>query len=397
MLDYRSTVAAAAFAAAALVGCSEPDLPTNLRTSGPPNITAVMVLSDEETDVDPNPLGIGHLVETATYCRIGDNKRPYIVGLPDIRTVTVCPEDLKKPAVDDGVAEGHPPDWFVRVVFDKLLDPKVEDLVPVLDANGIQTGTIGSFRGPNMTQPVTLQCNGVDVPYGGDYVPNGNATSWALGPALFVEPMDPTSVPVGADCKVSIKDLVHNKAGESVPTDQRNYTFKLAPMRLRFSVPDPGDGEPGTMVQDPTLPVNFFFNAGLKERAKLGTGGDELTLTTLDTAKVTITSTPNLNISTDKPNGDPDTTLCDGTKAGTPVPTANIRSYIDGSAGSTSALVMDLDVGGPTSPGDPWNGATTYLITFAAGAAVSPAQGGADAPIASDFSLCFHTTATPAP
>jgi hypothetical protein len=396
MLDYRSTVAATAFAAAMLVGCSDPDLPTDLRTSGPPNVTVVTVMSDQETAIDPNPQGIGRIVETATYCRIGDQKRPSIVGLPDIRTITVCPEDLSKPAEENGTAGAVPPSWFVRIVFDKLLDAKIEDLVPVLDANGIQTGTIGTFRGPNMTQPVTLQCNGADVPYDGYYVPNGNRSSWALGPALFVTPMSPTSVPVGADCKVSIKDVVHNKAGESVPTDQRDYTFKILPMKLRFSVPDPGDGEPGSTAQDPTAPISFFFTAALKVASTLGTGGGALSLTTLDPTKVTITAGPNLNVGDANPDGDPDPAVCAGT-AGTPVPSANIRSYLDGTAGATTALVMDLDVGGPAADGDPWAGSTTYLVKFATGASVAPAQGGAPGTLPADFSLCFHTTAAPAP
>ena len=396
MLDYRSTVAASVFAGAVLVGCSDPNLPTDLRPDGPPNVTTVTVMSDQETAIDPNPQGIGRIVETATYCRIGDDKRPYIVGLPDIRTIVVCPEDLSKPAVDNGTAEAVPPQWFVRIVFDKLLDAKVEDLVPVFDANGIQTSTIGTFRGPNMTQPVTLQCNGVDVPYDGYYVPNGNKQSWALGPALFVAPMLATSVPVGASCKVSIKDLVHNKAGQSVPTDQRDYTFKLLPMKLRFSSPAPSDADPGAIVQDPTAPVSFFFTAALKKGVTVGTGGDAITLTTLDTTKVTIKSAPNLNISADNPDGDPDPSVCSG--GGTAVATADIRAAIDGTAGTTTALVMDLDVGASGPAGDAglaWAGSTTYRVTFADGASVSPAQGGADGTFPSDYSLCFHTTAAP--
>jgi hypothetical protein len=396
MLDYRSTVAAAAFAGAVLAACSDPDLPTDLRTSGPPNVTVVTVLSDEETAIDPNPQGIGRIVETATYCRVGDNKRPGLVGLPDIRTIRICPEDLSKPAVANGVAEAVPPSWIVRVVFDKLLDPKVEDLVPVLDSMGIQTSTIGSFRGPNMTQPVTLKCNGIDVSYDGYYVPNGNLQSWPLGPALFVTPTRAIDVPVGASCTVSVKDTVHNKAGESVPADQRDYTFKLMAMALRFSVPDPGDGMPGSMLQDPTVPVDFFFNAALKVGGTLGTGGDTLNLTTLDPATVTIKSGPNLNITADNPDGDPDPAVCGGT--GATEPAANIRSYLAGTGAATTSLVMELDVGGPTAtPDTVWAPNTTYLITFAAGATVAPNQGGTPAalPGAADYSLCFHTAAPP--
>ena len=388
MLDYRSTVAATVFAAAMLVGCSEPDLPTNLRTSGPPNVTTVTVLSDEETPDDPNPLGSGRIIETATYCRIGDNKRPGIVGLPDIRTITVCPLDLSKPADDNGDAPAVPPAWFVRIVFDKLLDAKIEDLVPVLDDAGVQTGTIGTLRN---TQPVTLQCNGVDVPYDGYYVPNGNLSSYPLGVALFIQPDDPTSVPTGADCKVSIKDIVHNKAGQSVPTDQRDFTFKIAPMHLRFSVPAPGDDDPGKITQDPTAPIQFWFNAALKQGTKVG----DITPTNLDTTKVTITSAPNTGISMDDADGKGNTMLCDGTIVGTPVPATDIRAYIDGDAGDSTALIMDLDVGGQTAPDLLWAGATTYLVKFAANAAVSPSQGGADAALPTDFSLCFHTTAAP--
>ena len=247
-----------------------------------------------------------------------------------------------------------------------------------------------------MTQPVTLKCNGIDVAYDGYYVPNGNRQSWALGPALFVAPVRAIDVPVGASCAVSIKDLVHNKAGESVPTDQRDYTFKLAPMHLRFSVPDPGDGMPGTMLQDPTVPVDFFFNAALKVGGTLGTGGDTLNLTTLDPATVNIISGPNLNVSPDNPDGDPNPAVCGGT--GTAVPAANIRSYLAGTGATTSSLVMELDVGGPTAtPDTVWDPNTTYLITFAATAAVAPNQGGTPGalPGAADFSLCFHTAAPP--
>ena len=401
MLDYRSTVAAAAFAGAVLAACSDPDLPTDLRTSGPPNVTVVTVLSDEETAIDPNPQGIGRIVETATFCRLNDNKRPALVGLPDIRTIRICPDDLAKKADADGVAEAVPPSWIVRIVFDKLLDPKVEDLVPVLDSMGIQTGTIGSFRGPNMTQPVTLKCGPtpstmIDVSYDGYYVPNGNKQSWPLGPALFVTPTRAIDVPVGASCTVSIKDTVHNKAGESVPADQRDYNFKLMPMALRFSVPDPGDGMPGSMLQDPTVPVDFFFNAALKVGGTLGTGGDTLNLTTLDPATVTIKSGPNLNVTANNPDGDPDPAVCGGT--GATEPAANIRSYLAGTGATTSSLVMELDVGGPTAtPDTVWAPNTTYLVTFAAGASVTPNQGGTPAalPGAADYSLCFHTAAPP--
>src|ERR1041384_7612125 len=123
MLVYRSTVAAAIFVGALLVGCSAPDQPTDLRKDGPPNVTTVTVMSDLRTGVDPDfPRGsfdLSRLIESATYCRVGDEKRPSLVGLPTLRTAQVCPNDLTKPSDTDGVAEGAPPNWFVRVVFDE--------------------------------------------------------------------------------------------------------------------------------------------------------------------------------------------------------------------------------------------------------------------------------------
>lgn len=396
MLDCRSTVATAACAGAVLAACADPDLPTDLRTSGPPNVTVVTVMSDQETDIDPSPVGIGRIVETATYCRLNDEKRPSIVGLPDIRIITVCPEDLTKPAVENGTAAAVPSQWFIRIVFDKLLDPRVEDLEPVLDGNGNQVGNKGTFRGPNMTLPVTLKCNGADIAYNGYYVPNGNRQSWPLGPALYVAPLNFLSAPVGSTCTVSIKDTVHSKRGESVPANQRDYTFKILPMQLRFAVPDPADAEePGDILQSPKVPLEFFFTAALKHKGMLGSDADALVLTTLDKTKVQIISGPNDGVTEDDPDGVANAEVCAGT-GGTAVPEANIRAYLRGTAGDTTALVMRLDAGGPTAKATQvWQPATTYRVEFLEGASVAPDQGGADAPlpVGADHALCFHTSA----
>src|SRR3954453_4524894 len=143
MLDYRSTVVAAGAVMSTLLGCGDPDLPTDLRTSGPPNVTAVLVMSDLETGIDPDSEKAGVLdryLEEATFCRLNDDKRPRLIGLQDGRTPEVCPDDLTMKAMNDGVAAGAPPVWFVRIVFDKLLDPSIEDLEPVLDQSGMPTG-----------------------------------------------------------------------------------------------------------------------------------------------------------------------------------------------------------------------------------------------------------------
>ncbi|HEX3479319.1 MAG TPA: hypothetical protein VHT91_30050 [Kofleriaceae bacterium] len=403
MLDYRFTIAAAgAFMGTWLVGCGDPDLPTDLRTNGPPNVTAVMVMSDLETAIDPDSEKVGALdryLEDATFCRLDDDKRPRLIGLQDGRTTEVCPDDLKLKAVDDGVAPGAPPDWFVRIVFDRLLDPSIEDLDPVLDPNGMPNGQfVGTLK---RTQPVTLTCNDVNILYDGYYVPNGNKESWPPGPALFIRPLVATDAPTGASCTVSIKDNVHSKTGESVPAAQRSYMFTVAPMSFRFSDPAPDDTNDGSITLTTTIPIDLFFTAEVRAGTTITTDPgtpDETTITLsrdLDPAQVNLTSGPNL------PSGKADPAVCAGT-AGMAVPASKIRVYLLGADPTTSALVLQLDAGGdPAGPTAQmtqlWEPSTTYLLTFADGAAVPARQGGDPAalPGASDFSLCFHTLPLP--
>jgi hypothetical protein len=377
MLVYRSTVAAAVFAGALLIGCTAPDQPTDLRKDGPPNITTVTVMSDLRTPIDPHRPSLGgRLYESAAFCKPNDEKRPGLVGLPDFSTLQVCPDTLSASATSG--TEGAPPVWFARVVFDELLDPTVEDLIPQLDAmmkpvldstgHPVMLGTLAN------TQPVTLTCNGVAVPYSGYYVPNGNSISWPLGPALFIQPLNPVGVPTDATCEVGIKDVVHNKDGESVPSDQRAFPFKIAPMKLRFSDPDPSDDDPGKIEVDPDSPVGFFWTAAF---------------TTMPAAAdIKIFSAPNLNVSATNANGDPDTSVC-GT-GGTAVLAADIVTAPRGATAATTALVMDLSI---NDPDHAWVPTTTYRVEFAATAKITPKQGGADGTFPTGYSLCFHTTA----
>lgn len=377
MLAYRSTIATIAIAAplaagALLVGCATPDLPTDLRTSGPPNITTVTVMSDLRTGADPGfpqgPFDLSRLIESATHCRINDEKRPGLVGLPTKKTTQVCPDDLSMASPTEGSAEAAPPSWFVRIVFDKLLDPNVEDLVPQLDANmkptGVMLGTLVN------TQPVTLTCNGIAVPYNGYYVPNGNRVSWPLGPALYIQPLNAASVATGATCEVGIKDIVHNKQGESVPADQRSFTFKIAPMRLRFSVPAPSDGAPGKIALDPATPVKFSWTAAFT--------------TMPDPAEIEIFEGPNTA------DGMADTTVCD--EGGTPLPASDIATSANGPAATTTALIMNLQLRS-SGPMFAWKPNTTYRIEFGANAKITPKQGGPAGTFPPGYKLCFHTTA----
>ncbi len=377
MLVYRSAVAAATSACALLAGCSDPAEPTDLRSqsSGPPNVTTVMVMSDLVSSVDPNVPGLARLIETATHCRTGDDKRPGLVGLPNFTTTQVCPDDLSQPSSSESVAEGAPPVWYARVVFDKLLDPDIEDLV--VQPNGDTTGTIAK------TLPVVLRCGVtkvVDVPYDGYYVPNGNRISWPLGPALYIAPLSATSVPTGAQCELQLRDIVQNKLGQSVPDDQRTFNFKIADMAFRFSVPDPTDSPDGSHFQDIDTPVKFYWTAALA----VGANG------VIDPTAIKITKGPNLNASATS-DGDADPAVCNGT-GGTAVPASDIETAPDGTDAESTALIMDLDTKGGGAA-HLWDPQTTYRIQFTADAKASPSQGGAAGAMPSDYDLCFHTAA----
>ncbi|HWU86317.1 MAG TPA: Ig-like domain-containing protein [Kofleriaceae bacterium] len=239
-----------AVAVLALSACSDPTARTDLRPEGPPDVLAVLVLND----------ALGGLVESATYCKPGDEKRPGLVGLPDFTTTQICPDVLSEGVkeIDDAAPQG----WYVRIMFDELLDPNVEDLIPVPDENnqdsGVSTGTISK------TKPVTLQCEDftgamVDVDYDGYYSPSGNNVTWPLGPSLVVKPKQPTTISVGSKCQITLKDTITDKQGERVPPDQRGpYPFKVAPVQaIAIS---PGDGE---TVDPETGGVEVTFNVDL--------------------------------------------------------------------------------------------------------------------------------------
>src|SRR3954462_5735686 len=72
----------------ALGACNDPEQNTDLRPEGPPEVLAVLVRN----------AAAGQVVEQATYCKVGDEKRPARVGLPDFTARDICPADLSKGA-----------------------------------------------------------------------------------------------------------------------------------------------------------------------------------------------------------------------------------------------------------------------------------------------------------
>ena len=212
--------------------CDDPGQNTDLRPEGPPEVLAVLVMTD----------AAGHLVEQATYCAPGDEKRPSQVGLPDFTTQQVCPADLSASATE--VDTAYPDGWYVRIMFDELLNPEVETLTEVIDPDtGEMTDTyVGSIA---ETHPVKLECesvNGgmVEVDYDGYYSPSGNRITWPLGPSLVIKPNDPTLIATNSACQVTILDVVTDKSGETVASGDRGpYKFSVAPIQVVLI--DPAD------------------------------------------------------------------------------------------------------------------------------------------------------------
>lgn len=254
-----------------LAACDDPTQSTDLRSEGPPDVLAVLVLTD----------AVGQLYETATYCRPNDEKRPSLVGLPDVTTQQVCPETLSE-GVDE-VTNAYPDGWYVRIMFDELLDPSVEELVEIIDPDlgptDTYTGTIAN------TKPVTLRCesvNGgmVNVDYDGYYQPAGNRLTWPLGPSIVVKPNDPTLIATDSQCEITINENVVDKSGNPVEASQRGpYKFRIAPVEVLEI--DPADG--GKV--DAAVPfldgVYVLFNTDVDPDSFCdeGTGGDECEFT----------------------------------------------------------------------------------------------------------------------
>lgn len=225
----------------ALGACSDPDQNTDLRPDGDPEVLAVLVMNDPA----------GQVIEHATYCKVGDEKRPARVGLPDFTAPDICPADLSKGA--DEIVDAAPDGWYVRIMFDELLDPNVEELSEIKDPDtGEGTDTFeGSIAN---THPVKLECESVgggfvEVEYDGYYSPSGNAVTWPLGPSLVVKPNDPTEVATGKQCRITINDNVTDKTGNKVPMAQRGpFTFKIAPIQV-IAI-DPADDPEGASPVD---------------------------------------------------------------------------------------------------------------------------------------------------
>ncbi len=248
MLRYRTQGLLAVGLGMVAGGCfGEPVNKTDLRSEGPPEVLAAMGQS------------LVTLEEYSFHCRyvngVRDEKAPGFAIDAILGGQIVCPET----ATEFAPTPVDPRAFALRVMFDELLDA---DAVETLDCDddGRCSGSLDS------TQPVTLTCDGTVVGYTGYYVPNGNNTTFPLGPSLYIAPnLDELVFPTGTECTLSIGDVVVDKTGNAVPADQRDLDLQIADLALLFTEPADADAVGDRAVLGPDEAIAFVFNTYLDD------------------------------------------------------------------------------------------------------------------------------------
>lgn len=335
--------------------CSDPEQRSDLRPAGPPEVLTVLVSNDAE---------LHGIEEGATFCKPNDDKRPGLVPAHPNGPTQVCPDDLDEEVTE--VTDAAPLGWYVRIQFDELLDPDIEELLPIPDSELLK----GSLA---KSQPVTIVCTPpgastpVTIPYDGYYNPSGNYLTWPLGPSLFIEPINRATIPTASSCALTIKgDVAADKDGQNVPEAQRGpYRFTLAPMALVAEDPPPPKDPAMPTTISPKDPVVITFNA-------------QVNVASLTAAEVVIR----------------EVSSC--TDTGGVTRTARIvahRTDPDDPDKVDKASIEIRDEDAPT--GNAWQAPKTIAISFAAGAQVTQdivgAGGTVVLPAAGDLTLCFKT------
>ncbi|HEY0190400.1 MAG TPA: hypothetical protein VGC42_04710 [Kofleriaceae bacterium] len=331
-----------------LTACADrPDEPTDLRPDGPPEVLSVLVSNDTSGE------GVS---EVATFCKLGDAKRPGLVGGSPLGPDQVCPVDLTAGA--DEATDAVPAGWYVRIQFDELLDPDAaETLVPILDAQGQPTGTYSGTLAD--TRPVTVMCNGVTIDYDGHYEPGGNSLTWPVGPSLYVAPLDTSAIPTGSACEVSLRSgAVIDKDGNPVPAAQLGpYAFQIAPLAVTATSPDrfdPSDAAAMPATIDVNSPLIVTFNAAIDASSL---APSEVSILEVDGCAAT---------------------------TGTPHPAVIAPAEL----GAAALTITDADA----APGEAWERGKTFRITTNPGADILDAAGGVGA-LSGDATLavCLRT------
>jgi hypothetical protein len=242
MLRYRTQGILAVGLGLFAGGCfGDPENRTDLRTEGPPQILAAMGQS------------MITVLELPFFCRyvngIKDEKAPGYVIDYQLGSQIVCPDE----AGDFAAVEIDPRGYGLRIMFDELLDA---DAVETLDCDeeGVCVGSLAT------TQPVTVTCGATTVDYDGYYTPNGNNTTYPLGPSLVIIPTSYT-VATGTTCTVTMGGNVRDKSGETVPSAEASVDYKLEDLTLVGTDVEDADEVDDREVLDPDGAVGFIFNA----------------------------------------------------------------------------------------------------------------------------------------
>ncbi len=251
MLRYRTQGTLAVGLGILAAGClSEPDLKTNLRPEGDPEVLAVLAIDSGGA-------------EAAAFCKyVGatlDEKGPGLV-----QGVQICPTaqaDFTAPA------ELDPLGWGIRIMFDELLrGDDVETLDCDLDDDGAADDPLICEGHIDTTLPLTMDCGGTSITYDGYYYPNGNKESFPVGPAIVAFSFD-TSIATGTPCTITINPVVKDKDGNTVATGAGLGTFNTKLQDLTVVGTDPEDAEAvedrGVIAGDGA--IVFGFNALIDE------------------------------------------------------------------------------------------------------------------------------------
>ncbi len=331
-----------------LAGCAEsPDDQPELRADGPPDVLAVLTAIDRAL---PNM----ELLEEATYCRPDDSKRPNQVPLPNQTIAQVCPDDIGLQV--QMVNHASPARWYARIVFDELLDLK-KTMEPGEEPLAV-------------TGPVSLRCDGADVPVLSFYIAEGNKESWPPGPSIKVRPQMPGDLPANALCEVTLDDgAIRDKTGVSPEASQLGpYRFRLAPIGLLIP-PGPLANFFGTFGTIPTLGVgNPAFRINFNHR---------LVASSFDAADVKVFRDATIN--------DPATPLTDcngGAEVAARVTSVEVLPEERATASSSMTLADATAADGAWSPG------TQYRVEIGGGE-VADQLGGSN--VLERTTLCFRT------
>jgi hypothetical protein len=239
------------FASVLWVGCSAAvDDEPLLRPDGPPDVLSVMVARNRFLSKDVP------FLEESTYCRVNDHQRPSRVSVGTSTVAHVCPDDYALPVPT--FRNAFPAYWYARIVFDELLS--LDSGVPDEPNAATSTEVLRAGVAKAKAQPVTLTCNGADVPFNAYYV-TGNIETWPVGPSLKIKPIDTKAVPANALCEVTlVPDVIQDKTGNPPDAAQLGpYSFQIAPISILIPNDPAADAYSRTGVVPTLGPGNPAF------------------------------------------------------------------------------------------------------------------------------------------